>query len=81
MRVWVSAYVSSSPCFSLGVPFYRPRGGTRLHGVEARVGFDRGMGTSRLEASVAACLDGSCYGVLGDDGTCVPWAESSYIAW
>ena len=39
---------------SLGVPFYRSRGGTRLHNVGARVGLDRGRGASKLEASVPA---------------------------
>jgi len=39
---------------SLSVPFYRLRGGTRSHGVGARVGFDRGMGVGQLEASIPA---------------------------
>ena len=36
------------------------------------------MGAGQLEASVPAWLDGSCYGVLGDDDACIPWGESSY---
>jgi len=35
---------------SPGVTFYRPRGDTGLHGIGARVGFDRGMGAGQLKA-------------------------------
>ena len=59
-------------CSSLGTPFYRLRRGTRLHGVGARVGFNRDMSAGQLEASVLTWLDGPCYGVLGDDGACIP---------
>ena len=60
------------PSSRLGAPFYRLRRGTRLHGIGARVGFDRGMGAGKLEASIPAWLEGSCYVVIGEDGACVP---------
>jgi len=37
-------YVSCC-CFSLGAPFYRSKGGTRLQDVGGRVGLDRGIVT------------------------------------
>jgi len=78
MRTWFST--CSLPDLSPGIPFYRPRGGTRLHGIWARVGFDRGIGAGQLEASVPVWLDRSCYYILGDDGACIPLRESLDIA-
>jgi len=51
-------------CSILGDPFYRLRRGTRLHGLRARIGFDRGMGAGQLEASILAWLDRSYYGAM-----------------
>jgi len=79
MRVQISTCDAIS-VLSPGVPFYRSRRGTRLHGTGARVGFDKGVGVGQLEASIPAWLDRSCYCVLGDDGVCIPLRESLYIA-
>jgi hypothetical protein len=68
----VMFYVSCCPRFGLGAPFHRSRGGTRLQGVGARVGLDRGMARVNLRLPYWRGLDRSCCGVLGDDGRAFP---------
>jgi len=70
MGAWVSV-IRACAVLSPRVPFYRPRGGTRLH--RDRANMDHGVGehAGQLEASVSAWFDGLCSGVLGDDGACV----------
>ena len=55
---------------SLGVPFYRSRGGTRLQNVGARVGLVRGMARANSRLPYRRCLNWSCYGIIGYDGAC-----------
>ena len=69
---------STCPILSPGVPFYRPRGGTRLHGVRAGVHYGVDEDVGQTEASIPAWLDWSCSSVLGDDGACVPSREIVY---
>jgi len=47
-------YVSCVVCFGLSVPFYSPRGGSRLQGVGARVGLVRGMARIFSRLSILA---------------------------
>ena len=80
MREWVSIW-RTCPVLSLGVPFYRPRGGTGLHGGRASVDHGVGKRAGQLETSVPVWFDGSCSSVLGDDDVCVSLREILYNTW
>ena len=67
MRAWFPTR-RACPILSLGVPFYRTRGGTGLYGVRANMDYAVDKGASQTGASVPAWFDGSSSSVLGDDG-------------
>jgi len=64
-------WLSTCPFLSPGIPFYKPRGGTGLHGTRANVFYGMGEDVGQVEAATPVWLDGSCNYVLGDDGVCV----------
>ena len=56
MHASVVFYVKCLLVLSPGVPFYRPREGTGLHGAWDIVGYGRDEGIGQLEASVLAVV-------------------------